>query len=54
MLTANITVTCSYPRLFNFIWWHHASGWEQLIRATYPAMDCDRGKIYISSRFECI
>jgi len=25
MFTANITVICPYPCLFNFIWWHHAS-----------------------------
>jgi len=40
MFPANITVTCPYPCLFNFIWWHHASGWEQLIHATHPAMVC--------------
>jgi len=33
MITANDTVTCSHPLLFNFIRWHHASGWEQLIHA---------------------
>jgi len=32
---ANNTVTCSLPLLFNFIRWHHASGWEQLIHATH-------------------
>jgi len=32
----NITVTCPYPCLFNFIWWHHASGWVQLANATHP------------------
>jgi len=38
MFTANIIATCSYPWFFNFIWWHHASGWEQLIHATHPTM----------------
>ena len=41
------TVTCSHPLLFNFIRWHHASGWEQLIYATHPIMVC--GYIYFSS-----
>jgi len=27
MFAANITVTCPYPCVFNFVWWHHASGW---------------------------
>jgi len=40
MFTANIIVTCSYPWLFNFIWWYHASGWEQLSHATHPTMVC--------------
>jgi len=38
MITDNNTVTCS--QLFNFIRWHHASGWEQLIHATHPTMVC--------------
>ena len=29
---------CSHPSLFNFIRWHHASGWEQLIHATHPTI----------------
>ena len=28
MITANNTVTCSHPLLFNFIQWHHASIWQ--------------------------
>jgi len=52
MFAANITVTCAYPCLFNFIWWHHASAWKQLIHATHPTMVC--GWIYISSRLVCI
>jgi len=32
--------TCPYPCLFNLIWWHHASGWEQLTHATNPTMIC--------------
>jgi len=35
VITANNTVTCSHPLLFNFIWQHHASRWEQLIHATH-------------------
>jgi len=26
LFAANTTVMCPYPCLFNFIWWHHASG----------------------------
>jgi len=40
MIIANNTVTCSHPCPFNCIWWHHASGWEQLIHATHPTMVC--------------
>ena len=52
MFPANNSVTCSYSLLFNFIWWHHASGWKQLIHAAHPHMVY--GWIYISSRFVCI
>jgi len=30
MFAANITVICPYSCIFNWIWWHHACGWEQL------------------------
>jgi len=40
LYTDNNTVTCSHPLLFNFIRWHHASGWEQLIHTTHPIMVC--------------
>jgi len=38
MFAANITVICPYPCLFNFIRWHHASSWEQLIHETHLNM----------------
>jgi len=40
MFAANTTVTSPNPCLFNFIWWHHAFGWEQLTHATHPTMVC--------------
>jgi len=43
MITANNTVTCSHPLLFNFIRWHHAFGWEQLIHATHPTNSISYG-----------
>jgi len=43
LLIYNI-VTCSHPLLFNFIRWHHASGWEQLIHATHPMQLWSVGK----------
>jgi len=52
MFADTITVTCPYPCLFNFVWWHHAPGWKQLIHATHPTMVC--GQVYISSWFVCI
>jgi len=40
MFAADITVICPYPFLFNFIWCHYASVWEQLIHATHPTIVC--------------
>jgi len=40
MFAANITVTCPYLCIFNFVWWHHASDWKQLIHAIHPTMVC--------------
>jgi len=33
MFTANISVTCSYPWLFNFIWWYLPCIW---LGTTHP------------------
>jgi len=52
IFAANITVTCPYLCLFNFVWWHHASDLKQLIHAIHPTMVC--GKFDISFWFVCV